>query len=981
MNSLLESNNFPIEEVNIASAKEKGPGRPPFWEMVFWWTRKPLASARAVILASLLGEGFDPTRFLRIAYPSYEGRGRFSKTPHYLNPSVHLLDENVQERIRSASLLDPFAGFGSIPLEAVRIGVGRVVASELLPSAVVFLRAVLEYPKWASDEGLGDQLVKDVEEWGKRVVEELRNDPDLKELYDGETAVYIGSWEVKCPYCGRYTPLIGNWWLARVKGEKGFKALAWMTSEKGSDGVEIRVVDLTGSEDLSKAEPITRGNKTVGVRVNGREYRVGDPALNGEPNINARNQDAACLYCHARLKGNGGKWIVKESLKTWNQNLEKYLKGEATLDELKNSPARPRILVKVKAKATSENLAFEPATQQDSEKLWRALEKLKQMWGDPDIPSEPLPHYDQEFARTHLWGFDKWFKLFNPRQLLTLVKLVKLIREAGRRVEEERLKQGWDKQKAHKYAEAVTTYLAIALCKYADFNSMTTRWNPGWLKFEESLSVRGIAMMWSWTDAQSEGEFTGTFKRNLENTIESLRYLINAVSGSPSRVEVVLDDATVLGRLGDERFDLIVTDPPYRDDVAYAELSDFYYVWLKRALSDNDGAVLAPRFHGDLFFSNGVEVPTQWQWFASREVSLSQGRCQHFGQASSPEDCERVFRHLLTASFKSMTSKLKDNGLIVTYFAQSSPDAWASLIDAGLDNGVYPSNAFPVLTESEESVVARGKAAISASIVVSWRRAEGGEPLDLSARYDELVEAASQGLRRIEEALAKAGNGVATEIHGVTVYVMSYAYVLSLLTRRGKPVRNGRPLASEEIVKLAAEILSQAYARATGAKLTSGDSIFYFVVKKVFPRSPQGRRLASSSDLILLSYGLRGESSTLKALDDFARRMVIKAYGREDETEVASRKTYILIEPVKANDELELSEVLRQHGVDADNPSSFKSPVHVVHALMLYSLKPKDLFAKYYEKLYTANPGLVAEAVELAKALATLEGDPEAELA
>ncbi|MEM1636061.1 MAG: hypothetical protein QW545_07745 [Thermosphaera sp.] len=109
--------------------------------------------------------------------------------------------------------------------------------------------------------------------------------------------------------------------------------------------------------------------------------------------------------------------------------------------------------------------------------------------------------------------------------------------------------------------------------------------------------------------------------------------------------------------------------------------------------------------------------------------------------------------------------------------------------------------------------------------------------------------------------------------------------------------------------------------------------------------------------------------------------MVIKAYGREDETEVASRKTYILIEPVKANDELELSEVLRQHGVDADNPSSFKSPVHVVHALMLYSLKPKDLFAKYYEKLYTANPGLVAEAVELAKALATLEGDPEAELA
>ncbi|MEM4654446.1 MAG: DUF1156 domain-containing protein, partial [Thermosphaera sp.] len=797
-----------------------------------------------------------------------------------------------------------------------------------------------------------------------------------------------GSWEVKCPYCGRYTPLIGNWWLARVKGEKGFKALAWMTSEKGSDGVEIRVVDLTGSEDLSKAEPITRGNKTVGVRVNGREYRVGDPALNGEPNINARNQDAACLYCHARLKGNSGKWIVKESLKTWNQNLEKYLKGEATLDELKNSPARPRMLVKVKAKAAGKNLAFEPATQQDSEKLWRALEKLKQIWGDPDMPTEPMTPYGGPTLGDPPLIFGKFYKLFNPRQLLTLVKLVKLIREAGRRVEEEKLKQGWDKQRAHKYAEAITTYLAITLVRYAEHTSVVTPWTSSTgfgstlaLKPANVMSFRGIAMIWNWCETNPFISFAGSYVRGLEVNIKSLEYLINAVSGSPSRVEVVLDDATVLGRLGDERFDLIVTDPPYRDDVAYAELSDFYYVWLKRALSDSNGATLAPRFHGDLFFSNGVEVPTQWQWFASREVSLSQGRCQHFGQGSSPEDCERVFRHLLTASFKSMTSKLKDNGLIVTYFAQSSPDAWASLIDAGLVNGVYPSNAFPVLTESEESVVARGKAAISASIVVSWRRAEGGEPLDLSAKYDELVEAASQGLRRIEEALAKAGNGVATEIHGVTVYVMSYAYVLSLLTRRGRPVRNGRPLASEEIVKLAAEILSQAYARATGAKLTSSDSIFYFVVKKVFPRSPQGRRLASSSDLILLSYGLRGESSTLKALDDFTRRMVIKAYGREDETEVASRKTYILIEPVKANDELELSEVLRQHGVDADNPSSFKSPVHVVHALMLYSLKPKDLFAKYYEKLYTANPGLVAEAVELAKALATLEGDPEAELA
>jgi putative DNA methylase len=147
----------------------------------------------------------------------------------------------------------------------------------------------------------------------------------------------------------------------------------------------------------------------------------------------------------------------------------------------------------------------------------------------------------------------------------------------------------------------------------------------------------------------------------------------------------------------------------------------------------------------------------------------------------------------------------------------------------------------------------------------------------------------------------------------------------------------------------------------------------------VFPRGGEGRRLASSSDLILLSYGVV-PTQRERVLEDYVRRGILRAYGREEETEVASRKTYVLVEPARV-DEVELSQVLKLHGVDPDDPSRFRSPVHVLHALMLYSLKPKDVFARYYERVYQANPPLVAEAVELAKALSTLEGDPEAELA
>jgi putative DNA methylase len=886
------------------------------------------------------------------------------------------LGKEFVERLGRVRLLDPFAGFGSIPLEAVRLGLGEVVATELLPTAVVFLRAILEYPKWASEKGVGKKLVSDVERWGGWVLEKLREDPDVKELYDPDVAVYIGTWEVKCPYCGKYTPLVGNWWLARVKSSTGFKNLAWITPAKTEEGVEIQVTRIKDPRELQLAKTITKGNRAVGVEINGKRIIVGDPALGGEPNINLRNNEAVCLYCHTKLKGTKEKWLVKEALREWNDKLEKYLNGEVSLEELKSSTARPRLLAK--ARIINKDLEFEPATTKDEEKLWKALEKLKTMWGDPDIPTEPMPIYENRRI-TPILGAEKWYQFFNPRQLLTLVKLVKLIREAGKRVEEEKLKQGWSKEDAYKYAEAVTTYLTISLTNYVRHNCMVTSVEPTRKLIAHALAFRGIAMTWNWIEEKPHADIIGSFMRSSNSVIKGLSYLISAVSGSSSRVRVLLDDATSLSKLGDEKFDIVVTDPPYRDDVAYAELSDFYYVWLKRALSDSNGTSLIPRFHADVFFVGGVEVPTQWEWFASREVSLSEGRCEYFRMSSTDEGCVRVYEDLLKASFKAMVSRLSEDGLLVTYFAQSSPEAWMSLIEAGLSSGLHPVNAFPVLTESEESVVARGKAAISASIVVAWRRASPGEPVDVSSKYDDLVEEATTALKGVEEALSKASAGVVSELYGVTIYVMAYAKVLSILTRSGRPVKAGKPLNSSEIAKVASELLARAYTREVGASLSHSDSMFYLMVKKVFPRGEEGRRLASSSDLILISYGV-APAQREKVMDDYVRRGVLKAYGREEETEVASRKTYILVEPARG-DEVELSQVLKMHGVDPDTPSTFRSPVHVLHALMLYSLKPKEVFMKYYEKTYLTNPSLTAEAVELAKALSTLEGDPEAELA
>ncbi|MEM0231512.1 MAG: DUF1156 domain-containing protein, partial [Candidatus Methanomethyliaceae archaeon] len=722
--TFIESYKFPWSEVSEASAVEKGPGRPPHWEMVFWWTRKPLISARAIIAGCLLPEGTSPRAFLRGI-----GIGGRSKAAHN-NPPLY--------RFSGIRLLDPFAGFGSIPLEAMRLGL-EATAVELLPTAYVFLKAVLEYPA-----KYGKRLVEDVERWGKWVTERLREDPLIKQLYDDDVAVYIGSWEIKCPNCERWTSLVGNWWLARVKGGKGYERLAWMEPFVEGDEVKIRVVDLNrelGNNAIKDA-------KVSGLRVLiiDKEFRV------PESNIEARRERAICLLCHQpimqvdpqtgrhytetknlpkevkeRLEG-----YVKHAIKTYNQSLEQ--EGVTPL-------ARQRLLVKVKVK--NGDLEFEPCTQKDQEKLELARKEVKKMLreGDPDIPKEVLPLYEARSIWVIVYGFDKWYKLFNPRQLLTLTRLVKLIREAGKKIEEEKQKEGVS-QEGLKYVESIITYLAIALCRYLDYSSLVGGWNQS-LILGHSLSMRGIAMMWNWQDMNPCANMTGTWVRSLKNATEGLSYSVS--NNSARKIEVFVDDATILGKFNLQKFELIVTDPPYYDDVPYAELSDFYYVWLKRALSDVKDGRLVPRFLPEAFFERvgdgWVEVSTQWERYALSEVSLNPSR---LGADAKYEDGVKHFQSLLNASFITMASRLMDDGLLVTYYAHTDPDAWKALLKAGWEAaGLRVTNAFPITTESAQSVVKRGKLSMDTSIVVVWRKGASGS-IEASKLYEEMVEEAAE---------------------------------------------------------------------------------------------------------------------------------------------------------------------------------------------------------------------------------------------
>jgi putative DNA methylase len=972
----IESVNFPFGLISEASGVEKGPGRPPYWEMVFWWTRKPLISARAIIAGCLLPENTNPANFLRsigivVKKRRADGKAVFEVTPHRVKPKL---------RFDGVKLLDPFACFGSIPLEGLRLGLD-VTACDLLPVGYVFLKAVLEYPA-----KYGSKLVEDVKKWGEWITERLGEDPLIKELYDEDVAVYIGSWEVKCPSCGKWTPLIANWWLARVKGDGGYKRLAWMQPRVENELIEIDIVDLNknlGDNTLLQAK--VEGLKAI---IGEKEFRV------PESNIETRKEKGICLHCSQPIMQvdpqTGKHYTETKTLpKDIKQRLESYIKYSISLfnssiqanekmekpEWLKEIPARPRLLVKVKI--VDEDLKFESCKDFDQEKLRKVRSEFQGV--DPDIPIEPIPLYDLRSIWVINYGMTHWFQLFNFRQLLTLAKIVKLIREAGKLIEQEKIDEGkMSEREAFKYSEAVTTYLAIALCKFSQYSSLVTYWNSaywGSLKVIPVMAFRGIAMQWNWCETNPLDPSSPLSLSKIVNDYisDSLIYLVSAVhndsypasqfcDSEKTRLKtiVLLDDATMLNKLQqNERFDLIVTDPPYYDDVPYTELSDFYYVWLKRALSNVSNSIFKPRFLPEAFFEkigdDWAEVSTQSQKYAISEVSLNPPR---LGSNVTKQEGVGHFQNLLNSSFVTMTSKLKHDGLLVTYYAHTSPDAWKALLVAGWEAaGLRVINAFPIATESASSIVSRGKLSMDTSIVVVYRKGSEGS-VDASDLYAEMVDEATKRANSLLElgavgrdlVIGTMAAALATATKYREVRVMGKIDVETLVTKYVYP----------------AAYLGLAKALARKAELKDGikspDGMFYLLVKSTFAGAK--KKILDSTDARIFSIGTSLDLNTA-----MRTWRILKAGEKESGAKVAKAKTLALMEPTSA-ERSKLAELLETRGIGATEPKP-RCTVDALHVLEYFAVThPREEFKRKLEELKASYPANVEDALTMARIMA-----------
>src|SRR3990172_9401031 len=437
MNKSFIEVDFPIKQVSEESVREKNIRHGHISTLHIWWARRPLASSRASIYAALTPEPKDEEERLKKA----QFISNLSKWENSLNKNIiqRARDEILKaNRGKPPKVLDPFAGGGAIPLEALRLGC-ETYASDLNPVAVLIEKATLEYPqkygqpkKIKTGDLVGEKeinpLLEDVKRWGEWVLEEARK--EIGRFYpldpDGSIPVgYIWARTVKCqnPACFAEIPLVRQTWLAK----KDNKKVAYKVIPKGNK-IEFKIVGANHDSPIdfdpevgtvSRAKVICpccgSGLSDKEVR---KQFNVG---ADGNPPKAGQRMIAVVLH-HPKRQGKTYRLATEKDLIIFRQ-AEKYLEK--------------------KRKELFEKRGFDP------------------------VPDEELPLMSGVF-NVPIYGITKWGDLFNSRQKLALITFVEKVRQ----VHEKILAEGYEEE----YIKAVVSYLALGVDRLADYDSVLSRW-------------------------------------------------------------------------------------------------------------------------------------------------------------------------------------------------------------------------------------------------------------------------------------------------------------------------------------------------------------------------------------------------------------------------------------------------------------------------------------------------------------------------
>ncbi|NLV46600.1 MAG: DUF1156 domain-containing protein [Candidatus Hydrogenedentes bacterium] len=695
---------LPIKRISAHARREKSIRHGHISTLHIWWARRPLAACRAVVCASLWpdpGDAICPPSFvetanrlmtywgteclLRCSGESYPRFNKIARTPVCLDDATELrkalLDfiadfanwdnstdaeylavartltvaahdaleghdsfrlpksitvDSLNEAIKDAPrplLVDPFAGGGAIPLEGLRCG-ADAFASDLNPVAVLLNRVVLEFiPKY------GHRLAGDVRKWGQWVREQAQK--ELSPYYptdkDGAIPIaYLWARTVACegPGCGVDIPLVGRALFASSKNES--RAFRFRAGDDKHVHVEI---------------------------VNGSKAKSADGTCKGFV--------ATCPVC--------GYSTPKKSVQRQLAARRGGADDSTLLTVLTLGPAGRRY-----REASEEDFeAFELAKQTLS-----GYAETSAANGLTAIPSEPIPGKHTHRAvgsQLPLYGFKSWGDLFNSRQLISILILQNRVRDAYRTLLE---------QTNEEYAKAIFVLLSFAIDKQADYLSSLCRWVSGGEFITGALAgEKKLSMISDFAEANPVGPGSGSW----ENHINWIARFLERESCVQYRAGTVCNASADDQVLPSDSASAMITDPPYYDSVPYADLSDFYYVWLKRTLA-------------------GVEhFPEESLTPKSKEMTVN---------APNNADQKARYESLLTGAFQNGREVSTPHGIGLIVFAHKSTSGWETLLEAIHSSGWTITASWPIDTERSARPNAIQTASLASSVHIVCRPRE-----------------------------------------------------------------------------------------------------------------------------------------------------------------------------------------------------------------------------------------------------------------
>lgn len=771
---------FPLRQASLDSVHEKNVRHGHISTLHIWPARRPLAASRAALIATLLPDPGDAEERKRLL--SKLGGSLVKVIKKKKMPNGKLEEKEIEETVggilhwgREASpdlewfrqqirkaygdqapkVLDPFAGGGAIPLEAMRLGC-ETTAIDINPVAWFVLRCTLEYPQKMAGKhrplprfavqstdfmqgffkGTGKLTKKQMERnlqaaqfglfpppdvdlswhvraWGWWVLREATRGlarfyptyaefepisdtvtewtirerrlvpigpdggPDLGSL-NGEfdesylkdprnprwipkpTVAYLWARTVACKDCRATVPLLKTRWLCK-KDKK--RVLLAMAPDPGKTGVVFGVendVPVVGTNPAQRRE---------------HDKRIGAGTMS--------RSGAKCPCCDSML--------TMEDIR---------LEGRAG----RLSAVMTSVVVN-----GDEGKRYRLPTEEEIRTAAEAEKEIDSVFGEVPfgLPNEPTPRGGSGASRAFSvdgYGFDRWHKLFTPRQLLALGTFVKHTRAARDAMREEGYSEDW--------IEAISGYLALCLDRCAERNSTICHLDISRDSISGTFQRYALPISWDFAEAVPIGLAAGGYDGQFDWVSRYVEHALEGINIAPTPT-TLLQSATSSAVT---HSDIVVTDPPYYDAIPYADLMDFFYVWLRRTLHG-----LSPEI------DRAFREPLSPKWDHEKNDGELIDDSSRFG--GDKERSKANYENGMARAFQSCFKSLKPDGRFVIVFAHKQPDAWETLVSAIIRAGFVVDGSWPIQTEMGNRTRALSSAALSSSVwLVGRKRPDDAKP-------------------------------------------------------------------------------------------------------------------------------------------------------------------------------------------------------------------------------------------------------------